>query len=113
MLSPLPSSSCTPPEVPSSAERCPPPECPPAPIRSASRLYLAALARSHRTAALQSSICAGKGASPEKRNSLLATSYPSLKKLITGICCSSRPWLQPGALIQSITGDGPEAFLGQ
>ena len=55
-----PSSSSTPPLVPSIATRCPPAEVPNTPMCLASRLYLPALPRIQRIAALQSWICEGQ-----------------------------------------------------
>ena len=57
-----PSNSFTSPLVPRRATRCPPADDPHAPKASGLRLNVLAFARRNRTAALQSSICAGKTA---------------------------------------------------
>jgi len=72
-----PSRSFSPPDVPSSATRCPPADAPATPIRSGSMEYAFAFARSQRIAALQSSICAGNGATFANRYSTLAVTNPS------------------------------------
>ena len=55
------------PVAPSMLANQPPADCPHAPTCSGSRPYVAALARSHRTAAFTSWAPAGKVASPERR----------------------------------------------
>src|SRR5262249_51519335 len=60
-LPPSPSKRLTPPVTPRNSARWPPAESPVTPIRSGSMWYLVALARSQRTAALQSWTAAGKG----------------------------------------------------
>ena len=61
------SNSATSPLVPSIEARLPPADCPKAAILSGFSLYVAALARKKRTAALASSTAAGKIASPDSR----------------------------------------------
>ncbi len=73
--------------------------------------YFSALARSQRIAALQSSTCAGNGASPESRYSTLAETYPSIARKPAGLpslvpACQAPPWTQ------TTSGSFPSAFSG-
>src|SRR5262249_21691173 len=93
------------PDVPSSATRCPPADAPAAPKRAGSRPYLSAFARSQRIAALQSSICAGNGATLERRYSTLAVANPSASRPSVGHG-GFEPPIQPTPWIQTTIGIG-------